>query len=94
MAIRDDRMGQSWLLPPDISELIPVDHICYLVIAIVNGIDVSEIEEKLKKVEEELNKSGQKAVSLTDPEARFMKNKKNRTVVNARSDRSVQVKAK
>ena len=41
MAIRDDKRGQSWLLPPDISELIPVDHICYLVIAIVNGIDVS-----------------------------------------------------
>ncbi len=46
MTIREDKMGQSWLLPPDISELIPVDHICYLVIAIVNGIDVSEIEEK------------------------------------------------
>jgi len=36
------------------------------------------IEEKLKKAEEELKKSGQKAVSLTDPEARFMKNKKER----------------
>ena len=48
MAIRDDKMGQSWLLPPDISELISVDHICYLVIAIVNGIDVREIEEKYR----------------------------------------------
>ncbi len=34
--------------PPDISELIPVDHICYLVIAIVNSIDVSKIEEKYR----------------------------------------------
>ena len=48
MAIRDDKMGQSWLLPLDISELIPVDHICYLVIAIVNSIDVSEIEKKYR----------------------------------------------
>ncbi len=41
-------MGQSWLLPPDISDLIPVDHICYLVIAIVNSIDVSEVEKKYR----------------------------------------------
>ena len=40
MTIRSDKMGQSWLLPLDISELIPVDHICYLVVAIVNGMDV------------------------------------------------------
>jgi len=48
MAIRNDKMGQSWLLPPSVSDLIPVDHICYLVIAIVNSIDVSEIEEKYR----------------------------------------------
>ena len=32
--------------------------------------------EKLDKAEEELNRSGQSAVSITDPEARFMKNKR------------------
>lgn len=48
MAIRNDKMGQSWLLPPSVSDLIPVDHICYLVIAIVNSIDVSEIEKKYR----------------------------------------------
>ncbi|MGB7533215.1 MAG: IS1182 family transposase [Halobacteriota archaeon] len=48
MVIRDDKMGQSWLLPPSVSDLIPVDHICYLVIAIVNSIDVSEIEKKYR----------------------------------------------
>ena len=46
MAVRDDKMGQSWLLPPDISELIPVDYICYLVAAIVNGMDGDEVEKK------------------------------------------------
>jgi len=32
--------------------------------------------EKLDKAEEELNTSGQSAVSITDPEARFMKKHK------------------
>ena len=44
MAIKSDKIGQSWLLPPDIRDLIPVDHICYLVIAIVNSIDMSAVE--------------------------------------------------
>ena len=48
MAIRDDKMGQSWLLPLSVTDLIPVDHICYLVSAIVNSIDVSELEEKYR----------------------------------------------
>jgi len=48
MAMRDDKMGQSWLLPPDISDLIPVNHICYLVIAIVNRIDLTEVEKKYR----------------------------------------------
>ena len=37
-----------------------------------------EVMEKLDKAEKELNRSGQSAVSITDPEARFMKNKKER----------------
>ena len=41
-------MGQSWLLPPSVGDLIPVDHICYLVIAIVNSIDVGEVEKKYR----------------------------------------------
>ena len=48
MAIWDDKMGQSWLLPPSVSDLIPVDHISYPVIANVNSIDVSEIEKKYR----------------------------------------------
>ena len=37
-----------------------------------------KVEGILNKAEEEILKSGQESVSLTDPEARFMKNKKNR----------------
>ena len=44
--ILEDNIGQSKILALDISELIPVDYICYLVIAIVNGIDVSDVEKK------------------------------------------------
>jgi len=46
--MKSDKIGQSWLLPPAVSDLIPVDHICYLVIAIVNSMDVSEVEKKYR----------------------------------------------
>jgi hypothetical protein len=40
MAIRDDRLGQSLLLPLNVAELIPKDHICKLVIAVVDMLDI------------------------------------------------------
>ena len=40
--------------------------------------DKAAIMKKLDKAEEELTKSGQGAVSITDPESRFMENKKKR----------------
>jgi len=46
--IKSDKIGQSWLLPPVIRDLIPVDHICYLVVAIVNSIDMCELEKKYR----------------------------------------------
>nr|QNO50839.1 hypothetical protein CMPLHDHG_00004 [Methanosarcinales archaeon ANME-1 ERB6] len=46
--------------------------------ALGDELQKEQIIEKLDKAEEELNKSGQSAVSITDPEARFMKNKKER----------------
>lgn len=46
MTIREDKIGQSWLFPPSITDLIPVDHICNLIVVLVAGIDVSGIEEK------------------------------------------------
>ena len=48
MTIKSDKIGQSWLLPPVIRDLIPVDHICYLVVAIVNSIDMCELEKKYR----------------------------------------------
>ncbi|CEG14005.1 transposase (fragment) [groundwater metagenome] len=46
--------------------------------AMGNEKQKKKIEEKLEKISEEMEKSKQKAVSVTDPEARFMKNKKDR----------------
>lgn len=46
MAIREDRIGQSWLFPPCITDFIPEDHICNLVVAVVDNVDVSDIEKK------------------------------------------------
>jgi|SRR5659263_393614 len=36
--------NQSWTLPPDIRDLIPSDHICYLVESFVYEMDFSEFE--------------------------------------------------
>jgi transposase len=48
MAIRSDKIGQSRLLPLAASELIPEDHICNLVEAVVDSMDVGEIEQKYR----------------------------------------------
>ena len=36
--------NQVWILPPDIRDLIPSDHICYLVESFVDKMDFSEFE--------------------------------------------------
>lgn len=38
--------GQSWLLPPSVEELIPDDHVCYLVESLVDSLDFSLFEVK------------------------------------------------
>jgi len=48
MAIRTDRIGQSWLFPPRITDFIPENHICNLVVAIVNLVNIKDIEKKYR----------------------------------------------
>ena len=55
MAIREDRMGQAIFLKQE--DMVPEGHICNLVIAIVDKVDVSGIEEKY------LGKAGNPAYS-------------------------------
>ncbi len=44
MAFIKSFRGQSWLLPPNIKDMIPEDHICFLVEEIVDEVDFSEFE--------------------------------------------------
>lgn len=48
MALRTDRIGQSWLFPPRITDFIPADHICNLVVAVVSSLNVRSIEKKYR----------------------------------------------
>ncbi|NQE45025.1 hypothetical protein C5S31_03245, partial [ANME-1 cluster archaeon GoMg2] len=57
--------------------------------ALGDANDKEKVMEKLDKAEEELNTSGQSAVSLTDHEARFMDNKKKRIELSYNSQITV-----
>ena len=48
MALRVDRIGQSWLFPPRITDFIPEDHICNLVVAVVSSLKIWSIEKKYR----------------------------------------------
>jgi transposase len=48
MTLREDKMGQTWLLPVSLLDLIPEDHICHFVADVVNSMDMSEIDERYK----------------------------------------------
>lgn len=38
--------GQNWLLPPNIEELIPEDHVCFLVESFIDSLDFSNFDVK------------------------------------------------
>ena len=44
MAYKYSNKGQSWLIPLDIKELIPEDHICFLVDDYVEKLDFSKFD--------------------------------------------------
>ena len=48
MALKTDRIGQSWLFPPCITDFIPEDHICNLVVAVVSSLNIWSIEKKYR----------------------------------------------
>ncbi len=48
MAIQTDRIGQSWLFPPRITDFIPEDHICNLVVNVVNSLSIWNVEKKYR----------------------------------------------
>ena len=48
MAIREDKIGQTWLFPPCINDFMPKNHICNLIVSIIAGINVGKAEDKFK----------------------------------------------
>ena len=46
MAYIQSYKDQSWLLPPSIEDMIPEDHICYLVESLVDSMDFSTFDAK------------------------------------------------
>jgi len=38
--------NQNWLLPPNIKDIIPKDHICFLIEDVVNKLDFSDFDIK------------------------------------------------
>lgn len=50
MAVREDKMGQTQLLPTSLRDLVPEDHICNLVVAVVNSMEaeIEKAEEKFR----------------------------------------------
>ena len=46
MAYIQSYKGQSWLLPPSIEDLIPEDHICFLVEGLIDSLDYSVFDIK------------------------------------------------
>ena len=50
MAFIHSFKNQSWLFPPSIEELIPEDHVCFLVESFVESLDFSDFNEKYNGV--------------------------------------------
>ncbi len=44
MAYIQSHGGQSWLLPPSLEDMIPEDHICFLIEGLVDSLDYSRFD--------------------------------------------------
>jgi len=44
MAYIPSYKGQTWLLPPNIEDMIPEDHICYLIEGLVESLDYTKFD--------------------------------------------------
>lgn len=48
IALREDKLNQTWLIPHSIDELIPENHICHLIVTSVDNLDFSSVDEKYR----------------------------------------------
>ena len=50
MAYIQSYKEQSWLLPPSIEDLIPEDHICFLVEGLIDSLDYTNRKGGFKRI--------------------------------------------
>jgi len=48
MALREDRIGQTWLVPRRVVDFIPENHVCYFIANLVEELDFKNVEQKYK----------------------------------------------
>ncbi len=48
MALREDRIGQTWLVPRRVIDFIPENHVCFFIANLVDGLDFKKNERKYK----------------------------------------------
>ena len=48
MALRADKIGQTWLVPRRVIDFIPENHLCFFVANLVEGLDFKKNERKYK----------------------------------------------
>lgn len=48
MALREDRIGQTWLVPRRVTDFIPENHVCYFITNLVEELDFKTIDRKYR----------------------------------------------
>ena len=48
MALREDKIGQTWLVPRRVIDFIPENHLCFFITNLVEGLDFKKNERKYK----------------------------------------------
>jgi len=48
MALKEDRIGQTWLVPKRLTDFIPEKHICYFIANLVEGLDFKKIDQRYR----------------------------------------------
>jgi transposase len=47
MALRDDNIGQTWLVPRRVVDFIPDNHICFFIANLVQNLDFKKKRTKI-----------------------------------------------
>ena len=48
MVLKEDRIGQTWLVPRRVIDFIPENHICYFIANLVGELDFKKIDQKYR----------------------------------------------